>query len=217
MTVRLKICCIRSESELRCAVAHGVAAIGLVSAMPSGPGPIPEERICEIARIAPPGVATFLLTSRTRAVDIIEQHRRCRTSVIQIVDALTEGSHAEIRRALPGIKLVQVIHVRDRRSVGEALSIAEEVDALLLDSGNPALTVKELGGTGRVHDWLLSREIRDQSPVPVFLAGGLTPENVCTAIDVVRPFAVDVCSGVRTEGELDADKLRRFLRAMAAQ
>jgi phosphoribosylanthranilate isomerase len=88
------------------------------------------------------------------------------------------------------------------------------VDALLLDSGNPSLATKELGGTGRAHDWAVSRRIRDAVGVPVYLAGGLNPQNVRKAIAQVQPFGVDVCSGLRTDGRLDAVKLEEFMRAV---
>lgn len=211
MTVRrTKICCISSVEEARLAVAAGAAALGLVSHMPSGPGVIAEERIAEIAARVPPGVATFLLTSLQEADAIVDQQRRCRTNTIQLCDALPPGAYAALRRALPGIALVQVVHVRGPASTDEALAVAPHVDALLLDSGNPTLEVKELGGTGRVHDWAVSRQIRERAGVPVFLAGGLRPENVVAALEQVDPFGLDVCSGVRTDGRLDPDKLHRF-------
>jgi phosphoribosylanthranilate isomerase len=213
--VRVKICCIQSHEEARLAIDAGADALGLVAAMPSGPGPIPEDRIAAIAARIPPPVATFLLTSLGTVPEIVEQHYRCRTTVLQLVDALPAGANALLRRELQGIRLVQVIHVRGRESVEEAIRVAPEVDALLLDSGNPALAVKELGGTGRVHDWSVSRAIVEASQVPVFLAGGLRPENVREAIVRVRPFGVDVCTGVRTDGQLDARKLQAFLAAAA--
>lgn len=214
---RIKICCIQSIEEARLALEAGADALGLVAAMPSGPGPIPEERIAAIARAVPPPVATFLLTSHPTAADIVAQHRRCGTTTIQIVDRLTApGAYAVLRAALAGVRLAQVVHVRGPESLAEAAAAAPHVDALLLDSGNPALPVKELGGTGRIHDWSLSRAIRDAVDVPVFLAGGLRPENVGAAIAAVRPFAVDVCTGVRTEGRLDPAKLRGFVAAVQA-
>lgn len=196
------------------AIRYGASALGLVGPMPSGPGVITDEEIAAIAKTVPPPVATFLLTSETAADQIIDHHRRVNTSTVQIVDALESGEYAQIRAALPGIKLVQVIHVIDADSVAEALQIAPHVDALLLDSGNPNLAVKELGGTGRVHNWALSRQIREQSPVPIFLAGGLRPDNVRQAIDAVDPFGLDLCSGVRTNGRLDEAKLAAFMAAV---
>jgi phosphoribosylanthranilate isomerase len=211
---RVKICCIASVPEAQIAIRHGAAAIGLVSAMPSGPGVIAEETIAEIAATVPPGVAAFLLTSRRDAESIIAQQRRCRVNTLQLCDSVDPGCHAKLRASLPGINLVQVIHVTGPESVNEAVSVAGSVDALLLDSGNQKLAVKELGGTGRTHDWRLSRQIVESVCVPVFLAGGLTPENVATAIREVRPYGLDVCSGLRTNGNLDEEKVRRFFASI---
>jgi phosphoribosylanthranilate isomerase len=216
MPPRVKICCIASIEEARLAIRYGASALGLVSAMPSGPGPIAEEAIAEIAAVVPPGVDTFLLTCLQNTTAIAEQHRRTRTSVIQLCDQLLDGSYADLRDALPGIRLVQVIHVTGRESIDEALEAAPHVHALLLDSGRPSLAVKELGGTGRVHDWSVSRRIRELSPVPVYLAGGLTPENVAQGVQEVQPFGLDLCSGVRTAGALDEGKLARFFAVVTA-
>lgn len=210
MNPKVKICCISSVEEARIAVEHGASALGLVARMPSGPGPIADDLILSIARTVPPPIATFMLTSETAAQAIIAHHRRTLTNTIQIVDELAEGSYEEIKIELPTIKLVQVIHVIDESSVDEAIRIAASVDALLLDSGNPNATIKELGGTGRVHNWGLSRKIVEQSKVPVFLAGGITADNVKKAIDEVNPFGIDLCSSVRTNGKLDPTKLERF-------
>ncbi len=213
-TPRVKICCISSVAEAALAVECGASAIGLVSHMPSGPGVISEERIREIAATVPPAIDTFLLTSRQSVADIIQQQRFCRTNTIQICDHLTHGTHRELRAALPGVSIVQVVHVTGIESIEEAAQVALHVDAILLDSGNQQLAVKELGGTGRTHDWSLSRAIRMRINVPLFLAGGLTPDNVARGIEEVSPFGLDVCSGVRTDGKLDAAKLKRFFAAV---
>jgi phosphoribosylanthranilate isomerase len=216
MITRFKICCISNEAEARMAIEYGASAIGLVGRMPSGPGPIPDDLIRQIAKAVPPPVATFMLTSETAVNNIIEHHYRTNTNTIQIVDSLSSGSYAQLKSSLPNVKIVQVIHVIDERSVDEAIEISEQVDAILLDSGNPNLKIKELGGTGRVHNWRLSRQIRDESKCQIFLAGGLNPENVRQAIEEVQPFAVDVCSGVRTDGHLDRKKLELFVRNVLA-
>ena len=213
--MRIKICCISSESEAALAIDAGADAVGLVGKMPSGPGPIADELIYRIARSVPPPIATFLLTSEQTAAGIIEHHHRTKTNTIQIVDELHDRDYATIREALPYVKLVQVVHVTGERSVDEAAELAEFVDAILLDSGNPTLAVKELGGTGRRHDWSLSRRIVDTCGKPVFLAGGLNAENVREAIDIVQPYALDICSGVRTDGHLDPRKLEKFFVAAA--
>jgi phosphoribosylanthranilate isomerase len=214
MDTRIKICCISSIEEAKTAVGFGASAIGLVARMPSGPGPISDDLIRKIAATIPPPVATFLLTSETSVNEIIKHHRRTNTNTIQIVDALSEGTYAQLKEALPAVKIVQVIHVINEESVREAIRVSELVDAILLDSGNPNLKVKELGGTGRVHNWKLSKHIRVNSACPVILAGGLNHENVREAIEEVGPFAVDVCSGVRTNGYLDIQKLENFCRAV---
>jgi phosphoribosylanthranilate isomerase len=213
---RVKVCCIQSVAEARAAVAAGAAALGLVSEMPSGPGVIPEERIAAIAAAVPPPVAPFLLTCGQDVPSLAAQQRRVRVGTLQLCDRLPAGAHAELRAALPGIRLVQVIHVTGPEAVDEAREVAPHVDAVLLDSGNPDLPVKQLGGTGRRHDWALSRRIRAAIEVPVFLAGGLTPDNAAEAIAAVGPFALDVCGGVRTAGSLDDARLRAFFRAVAA-
>ena len=214
MIPRIKICCISSLEEARLAVQAGASALGLVGPMPSGPGVISDDLIAGIARTVPPPIGTFLLTSETYAQAIIRHHQKVKTNTVQIVDALQTGTYAEIRAALSGIKLVQVIHVTGDESLDEALRIAPEVDALLLDSGNPNLAVKELGGTGRTHNWAISRRIVESVSAPVFLAGGLRPDNVRAALEAVQPFGLDLCSGVRTEGKLDPVKLELFFGAL---
>jgi len=212
----IKICCIASIDEAKAAIASGASAIGLVGRMPSGPGPIADERIREIAAAIPPPVASFLLTCETSVDSIIAHHQRTQTNTIQLVDELENADYDRLKKALPSIRIVQVIHVTGPESIEEALRIAEQADALLLDSGNPKLAIKELGGTGRVHNWKFSRAIVEQSRVPVFLAGGLTPLNVRQAIEEVQPYGLDLCSGVRTNGNLDLYKLDAFFKAAFA-
>ncbi len=208
---RIKICCINSVEEAILAVECGASAVGLVSEMPSGPGVIPEELIAEITSVIPPGVASFLLTSRQSTGEIIEQQKRTGANTVQLVDRLVSGSYDDFKEEMPGVSIVQVIHVNGEESVAEALRIAEKVNGILLDSGNQSLVIKELGGTGRTHNWGISRKIVEAVKIPVYLAGGLTKENVQEAIRKVKPFGIDVCSGVRTAGKLDEIKLREFI------
>lgn len=213
---RVKICCIASVNEAWMAIEHGASAIGLVSAMPSGPGPIDEDLIAKIAALVPPGVSSFLLTCKQDVVSIVDQQRRLGVNTIQICDQLVEGTYSDLREALPGVSLVQVIHVTGPESVADAESIAPHVDAILLDSGNQSLKVKELGGTGRTHDWNLSLQIRERIDVPLYLAGGLKAENVGEAIRTVKPFGIDICSSLRPNGHLDQHKLAAFFDAVHA-
>ena len=210
--VRLKVCCISSIEEARIAVQYGADALGLVAKMPSGPGVISDELITEIAAWAPPPVATFLLTSETAPDVVVDHVRRTRPSTVQLVDDdIPAEVYPALRDGAPGVRVVQVIHVQGESSVDRALEVESSVDALLLDSGAPGATVRELGGTGRIHDWSVSRKIVEQSTKPVFVAGGLTPENVADAITATQPFGIDLCSGVRTDGRLDARKLQQLV------
>jgi len=196
------------------AIEYGADALGLVGKMPNGPGPIPDWLIAEIVKTIHPPIASFLLTSEQSSEEIIYHVKKVDTNTVQIVDELTTGTYQDIRTALPHLKIVQVIHVTGEESIDEAVRISPNVDALLLDSGNPKASIKTLGGTGNVHNWDLSREIVKEVDIPVFLAGGLHANNVRQAIETVRPFAVDVCSGVRTEGRLDPNKLEAFIKAV---
>lgn len=214
--VFVKICCIASVDEAMLAIHAGADAIGLVAEMPSGPGPIADEDIQEIASAVPPPIATFLLTSRTDPDAIAEHAAASDVNTVQIVDRIAPKGYALIRRQLPYLKIVQVIHVQSEADVDEAISLSPAVDALLLDSGNPDKAVKELGGTGRTHDWSLSRRIVEDAECPVFLAGGLNADNVAEAIKLVRPHGVDICSGVRTNNNLDGGKLAAFMANVSA-
>jgi len=209
--VRAKVCCIRDREELSAAVAHGASAVGFVSDMPSGPGVIPDDVIAELVPLVPEAVWSELLTSLTGAEEIIEQQQRLGPRALQLCHPLPEADLVKLRDALPGVTLVHVVHVAGPESVLEAVRIAPLVDGLLLDTGRREGPDPELGGTGRVHDWSLSAEVVRTVEVPVFLAGGLNPSNVAEAIRQVRPFGVDVCSGVRTDDRLDVEKLARFM------
>ena len=212
--VKVKICCINSIEEAELAISLGAAAIGLVSEMPSGPGVIGEESITDISNYAFSKVNTFLLTSKQDVDSIIKQLKKFKINTVQIVDKLNNGCYTDIKLALPNIKIVQVLHVNNNETIDEARAIENEVDAILLDSGNDKLKVKELGGTGRIHDWSISRRIVESVNIPIYLAGGLNPNNVAEAVKTVNPYSVDVCSGVRTNGKLDKEKLTIFFNSL---
>lgn len=214
MATRIKICCIASVEEAAMAISHGADAVGLVAKMPSGPGPIADELIADIAKTIPAGIASFLLTSEQSSVKIIDHVQRTGTNTVQIVDELSEGTYLHIREALPALKIVQVIHVTGGESIEQALQVQEYVDYILLDSGNPKAAIKTLGGTGNTHNWSISRQLVKAVDVPVFLAGGLNASNVKEAIQSVQPYGVDICSGVRTEGKLHKQKLADFISAV---
>jgi len=196
------------------AIAAGADAVGLVARMPSGPGCISDRLISEIAETIPPGVDSFLLTSETDPRLVVEHVLKCRASVVQLVGETSRETYVTLRKECPGVRIVQVVHVEDQSAIGQAQRASERVDAILLDSGRPNAEVPELGGTGREHDWSVSKEIVEGLAIPVFLAGGLNPENVGKAIKQVSPFGVDLCSGVRTNGVLDRTLLESFVKSV---
>ena len=212
--VRVKICCISSIDEAKLAIEYGASAIGLVSKMPSGPGPISEDLISKIVKEIPPFVSSVLLTSKQDPSKIIAQYKKCKTDVVQFVDKIKIEDYSGLRDGMPGIKFIQVVHVTGESSINEAISVAPYVDGILLDSGNPYLKVKRLGGTGKIHNWDISKKIRNKVTIPIILAGGLHPTNVNKALNYVKPFAVDVCNGVRTQNMLDEQKLSSFFAAI---
>jgi phosphoribosylanthranilate isomerase len=214
MKTQVKICCISSIEEAKIALDFGADVLGLVAKMPSGPGTIEDDLIAQIVQNIPADTDTFLLTPKTNPYEIVEHQQLTGTNCIQLVDAVSIEDYAILRTHLPNIKLIQVIHVTDEKSVEEAIAYAEVADMILLDSGNPNLKIKELGGTGRTHNWELSRKIVESIRKPVFLAGGLKAENIREAIQFVQPYGVDLCSGVRTDGKLDVTKLKHFFEAI---
>ena len=211
--IRVKICCICSVEEAKLATAYGASALGLVGQMPSGPGVISNRRIYKITNSAPPMVSTFLLTSKTKSSAIIDQYKKVNTSTIQIVDALENRDYQHIRNELPHVKIVQVVHVLDDKSVEEAIGVSKHVDAILLDSGNPNLKTKKLGGTGHTQLGSKSKNSRTNRYSCVF-GWGINSNNVKKAIEHVQPFGVDLCSSVRTNGKLDENKLSNFFKIM---
>ena len=213
-SLAVKICCVADVAEARLAVSYGAAAVGLVSYMPTGPGIIGERMIAEIAAQMPPNLGTFLLTSETDPGAIARQALAAGVNTLQICDRLAEGAHQQLRKLVRSVSVVQVVHVLDEDSYHEALHVARQVDALLLDSGSPYAAERVLGGTGKTHDWDISRRIVRDVEIPVFLAGGLNSENVRAAIREVRPYGVDVCTGVRTSRRLDRTKLVAFFEAV---
>ncbi len=216
MRTRVKVCCITTTEAAQLAVRYGADALGLVGPMPSGTGIIGLETARHLAASVPPAVASFLLSSATAPEQLLAEARHVAPTALQIVDAVDPRTYALLRQELPALRIVQVVHVTGERTIDEAMALASQVDALLLDSGEPDAPVRLLGGTGRVHDWAISRRIVATMPIPVFLAGGLTPDNVVAAIRTVRPFGVDLCTGLRTEGRLDERKLAAFMRAVGS-
>ena len=196
------------------ALDHGADALGFVSAMPSGPGPIDDSTIVSLIAALLANTNTVLLTSRSKPADVVAHVKQCKPTTVQIVDAVPVDTYTALRAETPDVKIIQVIHVQGSESLEGALAVSQHVDAVLLDSGTTTGAVKKLGGTGQTHDWSVSRSIVEALSVPVWLAGGLNADNVADAIAHVQPFGVDLCTGVRTDKKLDEEKLAVFMKAV---
>ncbi|MGO4665265.1 phosphoribosylanthranilate isomerase [Bosea sp. 2RAB26] len=214
MRTRIKVCGIASADEARLAVAAGVDALGFNCVGPSSPRHVADPTVAAITTLTPPPVATFLLTVERTAEAIAAHVRRTRPSTVQILWNIDPAESARLAEIEPDLRRVQVVHVESRAALEMIQAYSPYVHAFLLDSGSPNAATPELGGTGRPHDWAISAEFVDASPLPVFLAGGLTPANVGAAIRQVRPFGVDLSSGARTAGRLDPVKLADFALAV---
>jgi phosphoribosylanthranilate isomerase len=202
--IQVKICCIRSPEEAQTALSFGAAAVGLVSEMPAGPGDLALDAIRDIVASLPPEVGTFLLTSQTNVERLVEKREQTGVNTLQLWDRLASDDYERLRRSLPDVSIVQAVHVQDETALLEAQAVAPRVDAVVLDSASPEAPYRWEPAAGRTHDWSLSRRIVENLDRPVFLAGGITPGNVADAIELVRPYGVDVCSGVRTDSRLKA-------------
>ncbi len=203
----LKVCCIASLEEAQMAMDAGANAIGLVGPMPSGPGVIEDATIAEIAKFVGDKVWSVLLTSRVSVEGICDHVAETGVNTVQIVDEPEPGTYRALRQMASAPRIIQVIHVEDESAIALAQKSAQEVDVILLDSGRPSAPTKILGGTGQQHDWRLSRAIVEAVPCPVFLAGGIRPNNVTDAIRQVRPAGIDLCTGVRQDGALSEELL----------
>ena len=212
--MKLKICCIKSIEEAKHAIEHGADILGLVGPMPSGPGPITTYQAAEIAKDLPEHIHSFYLTSKTRFETISAEYDIVGSSHIQLTDHTSAETRQQLKLEYPYIKLVQVVHVSDQNSIQQAISYQKHTDYLLLDSGAPNKEVKELGGTGRTHNWEISKAIVESVDIPVFLAGGINASNVQDAIKIVNPYGIDLCSALRTDDKLDIGKLRSFMNAI---
>jgi phosphoribosylanthranilate isomerase len=203
-----------SVAEMRLAVACGADCVGLVGHMPSGLGVIADTLARDIAHATPPAVSPILLTSRTQAREIADHIIFCGVGIVQIVNHIDPATHDRLDELVPAVRRLQVIHVESDDALRLLEFYSGHVHGFLLDSGRPGLAIPQLGGTGRIHDWSISAEFVRRSPLPVFLAGGLNVANVTAAIRQVRPYGVDVCSGLRSPLSLDESKLRAFMLAV---
>ncbi len=190
--------------------------MGFVSQMPSGPGIITDQLIRTLCSYVPKDVESFLLSSRRTAAELLEQAAYCNPTTIQLCRPLSQPECQRAGELLRKHKLVHVVHVNGQSAFATLERVRTNAHEILLDTGDLLAEPPQLGGTGRCHDWVLAAQIRAQVAMPVWLAGGLTSENVQGAIQAVSPDGVDVCSGVRRRGALCPRRLREFVSAVTS-
>ncbi len=211
--VRVQVAGISTVEDALACEAAGVDAIGFTVGLPGGPhNGLDEAGAAAIIRALPPFVVPVLITYRVRAAEVVAMCRAMGVSQVQLHAPAPGEEVAAMRAAIPGLKVILAVNVVDEGAVSLAVGRARDADAIILDTYDPVSG--RHGATGKTHDWSVSRRAVEACPVPVILAGGLTPENLGEAIRVVRPWAVDVHTGVeRADGTTDHAKVRAFVTA----
>ncbi|HJK48423.1 MAG TPA: phosphoribosylanthranilate isomerase [Methanocorpusculum sp.] len=206
--MRVKICGTATFADLDCAVAAGADAVGFLMGIThvTQDAVTPETAAAMVATL-PPFIVPVAVTHLTKPSDLIRIVELARCTTLQIQDVVTPDDIAEVREALPYLRIMKAVHVMDESAIATAKYFSDTADAILLDTR----TADRIGGTGITHDWNISAKIVKECSCPVILAGGLTPENVTEAIIRVRPYAVDVHTGVKKNGVRDAERTRAFV------
>jgi len=204
--IKVKICGVRTAEDAVKCVEAGADAVGMLLA-PS-PRRITPVQAGEIVKILPPFVTPVIVMMPSSAGEAVEMARMVNPGAIQLQGDEPPEMLADIRRALPGIRLIKAVHVGGGDELEKARAYEQVADAILLDTMSP-----NKGGSGQTHDWAVSRTIAASIKKPVVLAGGLGPGNVAAAVRAVKPYAVDVASGVEGEGRVkDMALIEKFIR-----
>jgi phosphoribosylanthranilate isomerase len=213
MPVRAKICGIRSQLDLHIAVEAGADAVGFICGVThESEDALDEDAARALVRQVPPYVSTVLVTHLTEADEVLRLAGFLDVDTIQLHGVAEHEAVARVFAAAGRRRVTKAIHIESPEAVAVAETFLDVCDALHLDSR----TAGRLGGTGKVHDWSISRRVVElaweRARRPTILAGGLRPENLVSAIQTVGPFAVDVNSGVDDEhGDKDPARVAAFV------
>jgi len=206
--VMVKICGITREKDLTTAAAAGADAVGFVIGVASSPRNLTMEKAKKIVEQASFSIDKVVVTVPNSINFLVKIYEKLKPDAIQIHgENLSEDFPFQER--LPDVRLIKAIHVKSSNVVETAVKASKFFDAVLLDS----FVRGKYGGTGVVHDWELSKRVKEAIfPKPLILAGGLTPENVKDAVRFVQPYGVDVSSGVESRpGIKDPEKVLAFV------
>jgi len=207
--MRIKFCGTASLADMRCAIDAGCDAVGFIMGVTyQSADVVTPAEAAKMIRELPPFIEPVAVTHLRETEDLIRLVRDSRCTTLQIQDTVEPSGIPVIRDALPYLKIVKAVHVTDESAIRTAKRYEPYADALILDTR----TRERIGGTGIPHDWNISATIVANSAIPVILAGGLTPENVTEAIRRVRPYGVDVHSGVKKDGVRSPERTLAFAR-----
>ncbi len=204
--VKVKICGITRFEDLEASVSAGADFVGFVVDVPSSPRNLDHRGAARLISTVPSSVKSVVVTVLRSPGDLRSIMELCADYVQlhgepNLLMGLAEALHAE--------KAIGAVNARLPNALELALEYSKLFGMILVDS----LRDNGLGGSGEAHDWGLSRIMRDRLQKPLILAGGLTPDNVATAVKIVNPYAVDVSTGVEASpGIKDPEKLSRFIK-----
>lgn len=206
--VKVKICGITNIKDALLAAELGADFLGFIVEISESEDSLSKDEAKNLIRQLPLEVIPVMVTYLNNAEEIVKVASYVIAGAVQLHSNISLPEIGKIRKALPKIKIIKAIHVIDEKVVSEAVKFSDYVDYILLDSKAKG----KIGGTGKTHDWSISRKIILKCKKPVLLAGGLNPENVLDAVRKIKPFGVDVNSGVKAKPRVkDAEKLRKFI------
>lgn len=208
--VRVKICGIKNIEDALAVAALGADELGFHVGLAGGRSPLTPEDAARIIKQLPPHAAPVLVTSVVEPKELIGLAQKTGAAILQLYGDASPAQIQEVKEAMPSVKIWKVINIADEASIALAKEYEGAADAVALDTFNKDNGAR--GGSGKTHDWDISRRIAESLSIPVILAGGLNPENVAEAVAQVRPAGVDVNSGVTNpDGSKDLAKVKRFI------
>lgn len=208
---RVKFCGLRSQEEVELAAELGIDHVGFVGLAPRSHRDLPLETIAALVAAAPPEVETVLVTPETEAKVVEDAIARVRPDIVQLTGTREEDLLAHVARRT-GIQVWQAFapSLDPDTDLDVLLGYTAHADAIVLDA-----MVDGYGGTGDPLEWAETRRLVEAlDGFPVVLAGGLTDENVADAIRMVRPWAVDVSTGIEVDQRKDPERMTAFARAV---
>ncbi|MEM0035812.1 MAG: phosphoribosylanthranilate isomerase [Candidatus Korarchaeum sp.] len=205
--VKVKVCGLKREEDLRTACGLGADMVGFVVEVPSSPRSLSLDEAARLIKLVPDDVISVIVVVSHDLERVSRAYNTLKPDLIQIHGPL---DIKRFKEEAPEAFIVKALGVSSAQVIEEALSSYYLVNGFLADSPHP----EKHGGTGLVHNWDLSKILKEAVyPKPLILAGGLNPENVERAVRYVKPYAVDVSSGIESSpGSKDPEKLRVFIR-----